>query len=220
LLAKVQQFNESGYSDVNRVFNYCNFLFGDPIVVFKTPVKPNFAISESSFEITGANPSDQSDSAYIKIKVNNFGRVEGDSLDIYISDFWPNLTYELNKKIRAPLFVDSLIVPVPVKGKVGEHRIVVELDKPGLFDEQYENDNLAEFRFTVYSTSVRPIEFEKYYTSFNHNIRLLNPTLFFPGIPEEIFLSVSADPEFTDSKNFVTVFDSVYTEIEIDSLVN
>ncbi len=80
LLAKLEQFSESGYSDANRVFNYCNFLFGDPIIGFKTPVKPNFSISESSFEIIGTNPSDQSDSAYLKIRINNFGRVAGDSL--------------------------------------------------------------------------------------------------------------------------------------------
>jgi hypothetical protein len=219
LLGKIRQFNESGYSDVNRAFNYCNILFGDPIIEFKTPVKPNFTVSESSFEILGPNPSDQSDSAFVKIKIYNFGRVVGDSLDIYISDSWQNLNFELNKKIPIPLFLDSLTVPIPVRGKVGEHRMTVELDKTGLYDELYETDNIAEFRFTVYSTSVRPVEYEKFYSSLDRHIRLLNPTLFFPGMPEQILFTVSSDPEFTSTQNFITPFDTVYTEIEIDSLI-
>ncbi|MGE5845241.1 MAG: C25 family cysteine peptidase, partial [Ignavibacteria bacterium] len=218
--AKIEQFNESGFSDVNRVFNYCNFLFGDPIIGFKTPIKPNFSISESSFEIIGANPSDQTDSVYLKIKINNFGRATSDSLDIFISDNWQNVKYELSKKIPVPLFADSLIVAVPVKGKVGEHKLVVELDKSGLFDEIYETDNAAEFRYTVYSTSIRPIEFEKYYTSLKRHIRLLNPTLFFPGMPQEVIVSVSSDPNFSNSKNFTARFDTLFTDIQIDSLIH
>ncbi|HSR18452.1 MAG TPA: interleukin-like EMT inducer domain-containing protein, partial [Ignavibacteriaceae bacterium] len=198
---------------------YCNFLFGDPIVGFKTPIKPNFSISESSFEIFGTNPSDQSDSAYSIIRINNFGRVAGDSLDIFISDAWQSLKYEFSKKIPVPLFADSLIVAVPVKGKVGEHKLTVELDKQQLFDEIYETDNAAEFRYTVYSTSVRPIEFEKYYTSLKRLIRLLNPTLFFPGMPQEVLVSVSSAPDFSNFRNFTARFDTLFTDIQIDSLI-
>ncbi len=39
LLAKMKLFNESGFTDVNRVFNYCNLLFGDPAIAFKNSIK-------------------------------------------------------------------------------------------------------------------------------------------------------------------------------------
>ncbi|HVO75663.1 MAG TPA: C25 family cysteine peptidase, partial [Ignavibacteriaceae bacterium] len=217
-LAKIEQFGESGYSDVNRVFNYCNFLFGDPIIGFRTPVKPNFRISESSFEIIGPNPNDQSDSAHIRIWINNFGRVSGDSLSIFISDKWQNSNFELNKKIPVPLFIDSILAAVPVKGKVGEHTLTAELDKPGLIDEIYENDNTAEFKYTVYSTSIRPVLYEKYFNSFKHKLRLLNPTLFLPGMPQEMLVSVSTDPEFSNNQNFTAVFDTFFTDVQLSSL--
>ncbi|HEX9740913.1 MAG TPA: C25 family cysteine peptidase, partial [Ignavibacteriaceae bacterium] len=89
-IAKLNQFNESGFTDVNRVFNFCNMLFGDPLIAFKTPLKPNFNIKESSFKLVGQNPNDMTDSAIVRIEIVNSGRVENDSVSISITSRWFN----------------------------------------------------------------------------------------------------------------------------------
>ncbi len=219
ILAKVQQFNNNGFTDVNRVFNYCNLLFGDPVISFKTPLKPNFVISENSFSLVGDNPNDMTDSVAVKVEIQNSGRVSNDSLQVSLISNWAGqVIYQLDFKIPSPLFKDTLSFTIPIDGRVGQHNIQIELDKENLVDELYETDNSASHIFTVFSTSVRSIEVEKYYNTFRDSVRILNPTSLPDITTNELRLSISDNLEFSDAIDITKDFDSVFTTIGLNSL--
>ncbi len=203
---------ENGFTDVNRVFTYCNFLFGDPIIHLKTPPKPNLVVKESSFSILGENPNDMTDSVTLKIEIQNTGRVPDDSVTVSIVDTWTNnVSFSSEFKIPVPLFYDTLTLNIPVKGKVGQHKVNVELDKENLIDELYKTDNTADFTFTVFSTSVRPLEVEKYYNSDRSSLRVLNPVL--TPASNDLKLSLSDNPDFQNATDINKSMDSVYTSL-------
>ncbi|NWF50696.1 MAG: T9SS type A sorting domain-containing protein [Ignavibacteriaceae bacterium] len=220
-LSKVRQFNETGYSDVNRVFNYCNILFGDPIINFNLPQKPNLKIYPNSFKIIGENPNNLDDSVKIKFDLLNLGKVKGDTVQINIQDFVKDtLSFESNFTINIPLYSDEIIVSIPVKNKVGEHKLIVDADKLNLIDEIYENDNTALFNYNVYSTSVRPVEFEKYYTASRSLIKLINPVSRLEGIPETIRFEISDNDSFFNPTFLSLNFDTLYTDVNLPSLTS
>ncbi len=217
VLAKIEQLQQSGFTDVNMVFTYCNFLFGDPIIHLRTPPKPNLVIKESSFSLVGDNPNDMTDSVTIKIEIQNTGRVPDDSVNVSIVDNWNNnVSYSSEIKIPFPLFKDTLTVNIPVKGKVGQHTVNVQLDNQNLIDELYETDNSADFTFTVFSTSVRPIETEKYYNSDRNSLKVLNPVL----VPSsnDLRLSLSDNPDFQNATDINKSMDSVFTSVDLNTL--
>ena len=67
-LAKLEQFNLYGFSDVNRVFNFSNILFNDPIIHFALPEKPNFIINQNSVSLSPTQVSDLEDSVLVTFK--------------------------------------------------------------------------------------------------------------------------------------------------------
>jgi hypothetical protein len=218
-LAKVQQFNDYGFSDLNRVFNYCNLLFGDPVVGFKTPLKPNFTVHEGSFSVLTENINDMTDSVQIAIEIFNTGRVPEDSVDINIVNTWLGTNiFEADLRIPSPLYRDTLKIYIPILRRVGQHTVNVILDKDNLIEEIYEDDNSASFNFYAYSTSARPIEVEKYYTGRRLKLDVLNPTILSPDLPEELLFSVSDNTEFINPVNFVRNFDTVFTSLSLGSL--
>jgi hypothetical protein len=221
LLAKMEQFNQSGFTDVNRVFNFCNLLFGDPIISFRTPLKPNFSIKENSFSLAGNNPNDMTDSVTLNIEILNTGRVPDDSLAISVISRWfDEITYHSELKIPVPFFKDSLIVTIPINRRVGPHQVEVNLDVQNSIDEIYETDNFAVYTFTVFSTSVRPIEIEEFYNTTRSSVKVLNPTLVLSSTSDEIKVSISDNPNFTNAFDIIKNMDSVYTTINLNSLVN
>ncbi|HSP89013.1 MAG TPA: interleukin-like EMT inducer domain-containing protein, partial [Ignavibacteriaceae bacterium] len=220
LLAKLEQFNHSGFSDVNRVFNFCNLLFGDPIIGFRTPMKPNLSIKENSFSLVSSNPNDLTDSITLKFEFLNTGRVPEDSFSVNISSRWfDEITFQSELRLEIPLFIDSLMITIPVNGRVGQHNVEVQLDVLNSIDEIYETDNSAVYTFTVFSTSVRPIEVEKFYNSDRNNLKVLNPVLIIDGSSNEIKLSIADNPDFINATDVTKIFDSVFTSIDINNLV-
>ncbi len=82
VLAKVEQFQQRGYNDVNRVFDYCNIMFGDPLLDLKLPAKPNLEIKPIDIQLLKNNPSDQDEYLPVKIFYHNYGLVPNDSFRI------------------------------------------------------------------------------------------------------------------------------------------
>ena len=221
ILSKINLFNESGFSVVNRVFNYCNFLFSDPIIQVKTPLKSNFVINTNSISLLEKDPNDLLDSVEVKFLVQNWGKAHNDSLDVNFIESWQDsVVYSKQFKILIPLFETEISIKLPVKSRVGDHAVAIELDKPNLYDEIYEDDNLANFKFTIFSTSIRPIQVENYYNSIQTTVDLLNPNIKLENLPEEILLSLSENPEFTNPQNWIVPFDTLRTIANFSSLLN
>ena len=178
LLSKIQQFQQYGYSDVNRVFSYCNLLFGDPMISLRLPKKPNFEITSADISIEGENPTEFSDSVMYNLNIKNLGRVFPDSLQIHISDqVKDSLLFQKDFSIAEPLFEENIQVEIPLNNSVGEHVLTVTLDRNNKIEELNEADNVTEFLYNVYSASFRPLLADNFYSTVKNKLRLLNPSL-------------------------------------------
>ncbi len=172
----IKRFQDNGYSDVNRVFAYCNILFGDPLINLRLPRKPNLSISSGDIHFINDNPTSQDDSLPVKIYYHNYGLVPNDSITITVSDKFNNiLVYDEDYKVPIPLIIDSLNVTIPVKNLSGEHIISVVLDSANRLDEIYKNDNSASANINVYSVSFRNLTDGKYDNLNSDRLFLLNP---------------------------------------------
>jgi len=216
LEAKIALLNQFGFSDANRVFNYCNVYFGDPLISFALPIKPNFVINNNSFTILGPNPVDIDDSVTILVNITNLGSVPADSLLISITDTrLGSENYSNEFKIPSPLFKKQLSISIPVKGLVSEHRLTIQMDKDNFFDEIYEDDNSAEFTYVVYSTSVRSLETEQFYNSAIDTLRFLNPIFFSNNPTSEINIELADNDQFTSAMQLNVNLDTLYTTIPL-----
>ncbi|MBE0572362.1 MAG: hypothetical protein IH618_12535 [Ignavibacteriaceae bacterium] len=218
-LAKLQLFNLYGTGDVNKVFNYCNILFGDPLIGFKLPPKPNLSITNNSFSIDNNFPLDINDSVQVNIELINFGKVLQDSVLVTIIDDYLGNQIFLNEfKIPVPLYKQYLRVNVQILGLVGEHNLQVTIDKDNFFDEIYKDDNTANYSFLVYASSIRPIEAERFYNTAISDFRFLNPVLLANQNVSSIEVSFADNPDFMNAFEFVTPMDTVKTIYRLNSL--
>lgn len=220
-LAKIQQFNETGFSEVNRVFNYSNIFFGDPIIKFRNPTKPNFVINQNTFSTTENEPNDLLDSVEVNFIINNWGKVINDSLLIKFSENWnDSLVFEKTFKILIPLFEQKLSLTLPITKRVGEHTISLELDPFNELEEIYENDNTANFVFNVFSTSLKPIITESFYSTNLFDLNLLNPLRKLDNTPDKILFSFSDNVDFIGAENSIYDFDTVSTTLTLSNYQN
>lgn len=217
-LAKLQLFNLYGTSEVNRVFNYCNILFGDPLIGFQLPPKPNFSITNKSFSLENSFPLDNYDSVKVRVELINFGKASEDSVMITVTDLYSgNQSYFKEFKIPVPLYKNVIYLSIPIFGLVGEHNLQVILDKNNHFDEIYEDDNSAGFSFVVYSTSVRPIEAERFYNAAITDFNFLNPVLLNDKNISSIEIAFADNPDFMNSLDFIVSMDTVKTMYALNS---
>ncbi len=220
-LGKVKQFVETGNTVVNRVFNYCNLLFGDPIISLRIPDKPNLSINNSSISLIGDSPRDTDDSIKIKIIIRNLGLVPNSEMFVDINDeFQDSIVYSKREIINIPQFETQLIVSIPIRGLVGRHSIKIHLDKDNLINELDESDNTATFNIDVYSTTLLSLENEKYYSIFKGKLRILNPVIKSQTGLSSLKLSISQDKNFTAPIEYNRDFDTLFTAIEIPSLLD
>ncbi|HEX9740006.1 MAG TPA: interleukin-like EMT inducer domain-containing protein, partial [Ignavibacteriaceae bacterium] len=70
----------------------------------------------------------------------------------------------------------------------------------------------------VYSTSIRPLEFEKFYKTNQDSVIILNPTLITGPIPDELRLSIADNPSFINALETVESMDTVFTTMTINNL--
>lgn len=217
-LAKLQLFNLYGTSEVNRVFNYCNILFGDPLIGFQLPPKPNFSITNKSFSLENSFPLDNYDSVKVRVELINFGRASEDSVMITVTDLYSgNQSYFKEFKIPVPLYKKVIYLSIPIFGLVGEHNLQLILDKNNHFDEIYEDDNSAGFSFVVYSTSVRPIEAERFYNAAVTDFNFLNPVLLNDKSLSSIEIAFADNPDFLNSLDVIVSVDTVKTLYTLNS---
>lgn len=218
--AKNEMLTQFGNSEVNRVFNYCNLLFGDPIIKIRIPEKPNFAIDKSSVEFMNKNPNDEDDSLTLKIAINNFGRVPNDSVNIKIFDYWTGSVVFSNSINRtSPMISDTITISVPINSRVGVHRLKIFVDSVNAFTEIYEDDNFTDIEYVVYSTNLRSLDNEKYYNAQRKKINIINPVSKKISSGENVILALSTDKDFSTSTTISKPLDSVITSVELPGLL-
>ncbi|MFC2102929.1 C25 family cysteine peptidase [Bacteroidota bacterium] len=213
-LSKMDNFSQAGYNDVNRLYNYCNILFGDPVIKFAFPDKPNYSINQNSVKFDENFITDLFDSVNVKIDLANWGKVSNDSIEVDVESFYTDsIISSRHLLLSSPLFHDTLNLKIPLFDLAGEHILRIELDKNNNIDETEENDNSVEISFIVYSTKIRPIEPELFYNSQRNSVRVLNPTISGSLQLDEIELSISQNSDFINQQLLTQNLDTVFTSI-------
>ena len=219
VLAKAEQFQQNGYSDVNRVFNFCNILFGDPLLNLKLPSKPNLKIGSNDIQPLINNPSDQDDYLPVKIFYHNYGLVPNDSIRIIVKDVYNNISSEQFFKVPIPLLNDSLIVNIPIKNKAGNHNLTVILDSANTIDEIYKTDNQTSINFIVYSITFRNLSPNQYYNSFNGKISFLNPSYNIDSVNSQFYFQIDTSRYYTSPVQLQEKLNIFYSNISLSDLI-
>ncbi len=218
-LSKIELLKDYGYSDVNRVYNYCNVLLGDPVISLRLPDKPNLNIVESGLNVKSDELLDVNDSAYFQLTYSNFGFVNDDSLEISIKDeYLGSIIFNSTRLRKMPNLNDTLLFSIPIEFKSGLHSVSIVLDPDNKVDELNENDNQITIPIKVNSSSFRPLLADRYYAVANDKINVLNPQIDTENPIENLYFRVSSDPDFDGAASQQAHLDTFVTAIPLDSL--
>jgi hypothetical protein len=219
-ISKIRQLNETGTSDINRVFTYCNLLLGDPIIGLKLPEKPNLFINSASVKILTEQPNDQLDSIKFRILLQNYGIVNSDSISVLLQDFnQDTLVFSSQLNLPFPKFIDTLLISIPVNGIAGSKKLKVYLDSQNLIDEIYEDDNQIIYEYIVNSTALSTIEISNSFNTSKNYIDVISPFVKRQNVNEKFILELSRFKNFNTSTKYSYQFDTLYTRVMLNELI-
>jgi hypothetical protein len=145
-MVKESAFKNSGSGDILiKITGLDMTLCGDPSVTLSNNKLPDYQIltNNVSFDL-----KKYTDSVGIVLNYKNTDKAIRDSILVKIDRYFPNGdTSVLLKKIKAPLFKDSLKVYLPIDFSrgIGLNKFRVELDYRNLIDETSESNNATSF---------------------------------------------------------------------------
>ena len=171
-------------------------LHGDPAIRFNQQPKPDYVVEESNIEIKPTFISVAEDSVLVKAKFYNLGKTSQDSVRVNIKRQYPNGSQELvfDKKIKNILFVDSVIINLPIVSTrdKGANRVIISIDTDQAIDETSESNNSVVKDFYIFEDELRP--------AFPYNFSIVNST------PLKLYAS-TADP-FSPLMDYVMEIDT------------
>jgi len=215
--AKLEMLQSFGSSSVNQLFSLTNTLIGDPIISLPIPTKPNFVIEKNDIKFFSEQIIDLQDSLKTKIVFHNFGSVSDDSIDILINHEIQGTSDSIIIHKGMPNLLDTLVINIPTKNKAGRHNLNIKIDPSNRIDELREDDNQTEISFNVSSSEVRPLVQFQFENGLDDSLIVLNSTSI--PISENIIFEIADNIDFEDSQEIVIPFDTLYSKIEIDNLL-
>lgn len=219
-LAKISQIS-LGDSESKRTFNYCNLLFGDPIIRLALPPKPNIVVDPEDCTIEKQTPTDIDDSLNVRIIIKNLGLSPSDTIRVKVEDAMENgYRFRIYYSIVPTKFYDTTTISFPIRGLVGEHIITIHADYENHIDEINESDNSVTKQCFVFSTAIRKIENSQYYNSYNQWLSILNPSQLKEQWSESYLCEIDTSSTFDHPIQIVKSFDTLYTQIPLPSLMN
>ena len=219
LLSKIELFNRSGNTSVNRIYALTNIILGDPVVRLKIPKLPNFKITSSDIKPTIQQISEDLDSVEFKVSIKNLGLANLGSMEVnYVQQFESDIIKNENILIPIPNYSDTISIWLTVNDKSGLHKLIINLDPNNQIQEIYEDDNITEFDFNVYSSSLRDL-----LVSINNNSSLLSLKLLHPAnYTSNVFpieLQISDENSFLNSNSIFVDADTFFTDVNL-GLIN
>jgi hypothetical protein len=214
VLAKTDFLNTYGSGGVYEIFVYGNTLFSDPIIKVKVPPKPNLSVTQKDISLDKDFLDESIDSAVVKIKYYNYGMVLPDTFNIQVVHSINGV--EVKKYLftkTLPNFMDSLLIKIPIKGFIGNHKVDVSLDADNQLEELYKNDDSTSYSFNVASNAVRTMTFELLNNICNGAFILINPVN--KSVSDSVYYQVSGNPDFVSPQSFYRKFDTAYTKITL-----
>ncbi|MCU0342363.1 MAG: C25 family cysteine peptidase [Ignavibacterium sp.] len=218
LISKIELFNRSGTTSVNRIYALTNLILGDPVVRLKIPKLPNFKITSSDIRPTMQQIGEDLDSAEFKVSIKNLGLSPSGTLELNFVQLYDNIEIKSeNRLISIPDYADTVSVWVVTKNKPGLHSLEIRLDPNSQIEEIYEDDNLTTFDFNVYSSSLRDLLTSVSENSSLQSLRLLNPANYNSNI-FPIELQISDENSFSNSNSIIVTSDTFFTDINLGSI--
>ncbi|MEW5800069.1 MAG: C25 family cysteine peptidase [Bacteroidota bacterium] len=209
-LAKIAYLKQYGTSGSYGLFAKTNTLIGDPIVQLPIPEKPNFTVSNSVVQISPERPTDQTDTLIVTVPYHNLGRVPNSSLMIIASAAYGGSDIYLDTvNVNAPYFVDSVRMKIPVKGRPGQHTIMIKIDPSDSIDEIDEGDNILTYSYVVASTEIRNLTITPVNNQSAGTVTFLNPAI--PSVQSYFTAEVSTDPGFSQVQSYQVPYDTFFT---------
>jgi len=219
LLSKVELFNRNGNSSVNRIYALTNIILGDPVVRLKIPKLPNFKITSADIKPTIQQINEDLDSVEFKISIKNLGLANTGSLEInFVQQFESDIIKNENILIPIPNYSDTISIWLNVNDKSGLHKLIINLDPNNQIQEIYEYDNITEFDFNVYSSSLRDLLVSINNNSSLQSLRLLNPANYTSNV-FPIELQISDENSFLNSNSIFVDADTFFTDVNL-GLIN
>jgi hypothetical protein len=220
LRAKYLMFEQLGSSNVVNEFSFSNTLIGDPIVKVKIPNRPNLTITKNDIIFNDNLITDASDSVLVKLALNNFGTVIPQSFKLSLTHSYQNSVIEQFVQTQTlPRFSDTLSFWINVHKKPGQHSLQINLDANNLISEIYEDDNDIALQFSVASTSIRDMFFNRYENPNLDSLIILNPSSK-SDKPLSLILQSSDNEEFSTFQQFSYLLDTFSTKIKFQSSVS
>ena len=171
-------------------------LHGDPALVMNFQEKPDYAVEESTIEISPSFISVSDQSFYVNVKYYNIGKAINDSIQVEVKMINPDV-YEViiyNQKRLAPKLVDSLQFNLPIVSTLhkGQGRISVTIDGADLISEMVEDNNSFSKSFFVYEDEASP--------AYPHNYTIVTD-------PAQKYYASTANP-FSSIKQYILEIDT------------
>ncbi len=205
-----------GNSDVNKIFNYSNVLFCDPILELKIPPLPDLETSVADLTIPDFI-DDNLDSVEFRLSYYNMGKVEGEAFVMKISDYFEGgVAFEKIIELSQPLTRAEIYFNIPVKERAGEHSLIITLDPANLIEEIHEDNNLITIDYTVFSSSVRSFTGNKFNLRQNGSFVYLNPVRAVDY--DTIYADLAVSSDFSSFTTYAFGFDTLFTNIEFPPL--
>lgn len=171
-------------------------LHGDPALVMNFQEKPDYAVEESTVEISPSFISVSDQTFNVKVKYYNIGKAINDSVNVEVKRINPDGTEVVlyNQKRLAPKLVDSLEFQLPIISTIhkGQGRIAVVIDGEERISEMVEDNNSISKTFFIYEDEASP--------AFPYNYSIVTE-------PSQKFYASTANP-FSSMKQYIMEIDT------------
>lgn len=162
--AKLNLWQRFGSSTININSIHQYTLIGDPLTQLVLPTQPELFIDPADIRFLPAVPVEADSVVQIKIRIQNFGLATQDSVALSLFDQdEQQVTLIQNLKIAPLGRIDSVVVRWPVRGKVGQHQLRVQVDPENQIAEVDETNNQQSVPVFVYASTLtlsKPLPFQ------------------------------------------------------------
>ena len=144
-------------------------LHGDPAIKLTNFAKPDFVIEPQLVKISPSIITVAESFFTVKIKMQNIGRTNRDSIRVSVKRLLPNTTVPVtvfDQLIASIKFEDSITLNLPINGNTdaGTNKIMVELDPTQMVSELYETNNYFTTDVQIFENALNPV------TPYNYSI--------------------------------------------------
>jgi len=155
--SKLSFWNLLGFSIINKSTIEQYVLLGDPVQRIQISSKPDFALNKKNISIFPIEPTERDTQLTVNFSVLNYGLVIADSVFIDVGLYSDQSTSPfVYKHIRDVLYTyqTDFSVDLKLSNEVGKMTLSISVDPHHSLEEIYENNNIEEIDFTIYSSSI------------------------------------------------------------------